>query len=137
MNADELLKIQQNIGGDVTKTLSTIDVLSSLKAINYFANPEFKGDATVKAIAENELSYLRKAMEAISESPALSMKFGNGFEGALGVASLLKQKVGENYYNKILDPYASTIDNKELNSLLTDKQKQAGINLDGNLAQGN
>ena len=137
MNADELLRIQQNIGGDVTKTLSTIDVLSSLKAINYFANPEFKGDPTVKAIAENELSYLRKAMEAIKESPALSMKFGNGFEGALGVASLLKQKVGENYYNKILDPYASTIDNKELNSLLTDKQKQAGINLDGNLAQGN
>ena len=133
MNADELLKIQQNIGGDVTKTLSTIDVLSSLKAINYFADPEFKGDETVKQIAQNELSYLRTAMKAISESPALSLKFGNGFEGALGVASLLKQKVGENYYNKILDPYANTIENKELNSLLTSEQRKAGINLTGTL----
>ena len=129
MNADELMRIQQNVGGDVTKTLSTIDVLSSLKAINYFADPANNVEPTVKAIATNELKYLSKAMKAISESPALSIKFGNGFEGALGVASLLKQRVGEQYYNAILDPYARDIGNKEMDGLLQNEQTARLISL--------
>jgi hypothetical protein len=129
MNADELMKIQQNVGGDVTKTLSTIDVLSSLKAINYFTDTNNKVEPTVKSIADNELKYLSRAMKAISESPALSIKFGNGFEGALGVASLLKQRVGEQYYNAILDPYAKDIGNKEMDGLLQGEQTDRLINL--------
>ena len=117
MDANELLKIQQTIGGDVTKTLSTIDVLSSLKAVNFFARGE-NVDPVVKAIADKEIEYLKLAMKAIAEQPALSMKFGNGFEGALAVSGLIKQKVGEHTYHELLMPYAGQIQNKEIQVLM-------------------
>ena len=117
MDANELLKIQQTIGGDVTKTLSTIDVLSSLKAVNFFARGE-NVDPVVKAIADKEIEYLKLAMKAIAEQPALSMKFGNGFEGALAVSGLIKQKVGESTYHELIMPYAGQIQNKEIQVLM-------------------
>ena len=116
INANQLLGIQSAVVGDVNKTLSTMDVLSSLKAMDYFQ----KGgdiDPTIKRIADNELAYLKASMVAISSNPVLQTKFGNGLEGSMAVAGLLKQRNAQRQYEEILDGYATTVDNIPLQAL--------------------
>ena len=112
MDANTLLSLQNQVAGDVNKTLSTVDILASLKALDHSYT-----DPTVKAIAENEKAYLNQAMKAISENAMLSLKFGNGLEGAMAVAGLLKQRNSQRIYEQALDPYASQVASKEIGLL--------------------
>ena len=112
VDANTLLNLQNSVAGDVTRTLSTVDILASLKALDHdYQNP------TVKAIADNEKAYLTQAMNAINNNAMLSLKFGNGLEGAMAVAGLLKQRNAERIYQEALDPYASNVQSKELGLL--------------------
>jgi len=116
MDANTLMNVQNAVGGDVSKTLTTVDVLASLKAMNDFAEGDDR--LTIKAIADNELSYLKSAMKAINDNQLLSLKFGNGLEGAMTVAGLLKQRNAERTYTKVLDAYAQDSMGRELESLI-------------------
>ena len=112
MNANTLLNIQNSVAGDVTKTLSTVDILASLKALDY----EHK-DSGIAEIARSEKAYLTQAISAINSNAMLSLKFGNGLEGAMAVAGLLKQRNSQRIYEAALDPYASKVESKELHLL--------------------
>ena len=125
MKADQLLGIQSAVVGDVNKTLSTMDVLSSLKAMDYFQKENNNVNSTIKAIADNELAYLNASMTAISTNPVLQTKFGNGLEGAMAVAGLLKQRNAQRQYEKILDEYAEEVKNEPFEAL----SRKAGIEL--------
>ena len=109
VDANTLLNLQSSVAGDVTRTLSTVDILASLKALDY----DHKDEA-IAAIAKNEKAYLSQAMNAINQNAMLSLKFGNGLEGAMAVAGLLKQRNSQQIYEQALDPYASKVDSKEL-----------------------
>ena len=105
MDANTLLNIQNSVAGDVTKTLSTVDILASLKALDY----EHK-DEGIATIARSEKAYLTQAINAINSNAMLSLKFGNGLEGAMAVAGLLKQRNSQRIYEPALDPYASKVE---------------------------
>ena len=102
---DAQQKLEALITNDTTPSMSTIDILSSLKLIEFWegktkgANPV---DASAK-IAKEELKYLSAAMKAMGNNPALTNRFGSGFQGAMAISSLLKQKQAERVYNKIIE----------------------------------
>ena len=112
VDANTLLNLQSSVAGDVSKTLSTVDILASLKALDY----DHKNEA-IAEIARNEKAYLSQAMAAINQNAMLSLKFGNGLEGAMAVAGLLKQRNSQRIYEKALDPFAEQVDSKELGLL--------------------
>ena len=112
MDANTLLNIQNSIAGVVTKTLSTVDILASLKALDY----EHK-DEGIATIARSEKAYLAQAINAINSNAILCLKFGNGLEGAMAVAGLLKQRNSQRIYEAALDPYATLVESKELQLL--------------------
>ncbi len=62
--------------------------------MNYLSGDNVQ-DKTISEIARNEIKYLRAGMEAIADSPALSGRFGNGFEGALAVSGVIKSRASE------------------------------------------
>lgn len=102
MDANALLNVQRGIAGDNQTTLSTIDVLSSLKSIDYFQKqPDGADTSLATQLARNELKYLESAMEAVTDNPLLRMKFGDGLQGSMAVAGLLKQRNAETLYNDI------------------------------------
>ena len=109
VDANTLLNLQSSVAGDVTRTLSTVDILASLKALDC----DHKDEA-IAEIGKNEKAYLSQAMAAINNNAMLSLKFGNGLEGAMAVAGLLKQRNSQRIYEQALDPYASRVDSKEL-----------------------
>ena len=112
VDANTLLNLQSSVAGDVTRTLSTVDILASLKALDH----EYRNDV-VGEIAKNEKAYLTQAMNAINNNAMLSLKFGNGLEGAMAVAGLLKQRNSQRIYEQALDPYAEKVSSKELGLL--------------------
>ena len=112
VDANTLLNLQSSVAGDVTRTLSTVDILASLKALDHTYS-----NGVVGEIAKNEKAYLTQAMNAINNNAMLSLKFGNGLEGAMAVAGLLKQRNSQRIYEQALDPYAEKVSSKELNLL--------------------
>jgi hypothetical protein len=116
MDANTLMNLQSSVSGDVTRTLSTVDILASLKALDY----DHK-DSAIAEIARNEKAYLTQAMSAINGNAMLSLKFGNGLEGAMAVAGLLKQRNSQRIYEQALDPYAERVNSKELELLSAGK----------------
>ena len=112
VDANTLLNLQSSVAGDVTRTLSTVDILASLKALDHTYTNDVVGE-----IARNEKAYLTQAMNAINNNAMLSLKFGNGLEGAMAVAGLLKQRNSQRIYEQALDPYAERVSSKELNLL--------------------
>ena len=112
VDANTLLNLQSSVAGDVTRTLSTVDILASLKALDHTYTNDVVGE-----IARNEKAYLTQAMNAINNNAMLSLKFGNGLEGAMAVAGLLKQRNSQRIYEQALDPYAENVSSKELGLL--------------------
>lgn len=96
-------KLEAVIANDVTPGSTSIDTLSSLKLLNSTYDLIKNGDPAVKKIATEEIAYINCAMEAINNNPALSMKFGSGFQAALAVADQLKQRQSERVTSSILD----------------------------------
>ena len=109
---DSQQKLEQLITNDTTPSMSTIDILSSLKLINHFEDKIKADDKSASTqIAHEELRYLKLGMESLKSNPSLSNRFGSGFEGAMAITSLLKQRQAERVYegiiNKVLDGDAS------------------------------
>ena len=129
IDANTILSLQNTIAGDVSKPLSTIDTLSSLKALNFFAKGGADIDPTIGQIAKNEIAYLTAGMKAINDNPMLSLRFGNDLQGAMTLASLLKQRNSARIYEQTLDVYAKDVKNKEV-ELLT-ANSESPINFGG------
>ena len=127
IDANMIMSLQNTIAGDNTKPLSTIDTLASLKALNFFAKGEGI-DETVGAIAKNEIAYLTASMKAINDNPLLSMKFGNGLDGAMNLSQLLKQRNGQRIYEQTLDVYAKDVKNKEAELLTAGSKSPINFN---------
>lgn len=121
MNSDDIKKVQQSMMGDSQSTLTTIDILSSLKAIDHF---EGKTDTVASKIAQQELAYLKAGMDAVSENPLLALKVGAGFQGALNVAQLIKERKTEAQYNKMIDQYIGNV--KSTNSAVLNAISKPG-----------
>ena len=79
-------KIEQLVTNDLNPTLSTIDILSSLKLINHFSK-EIKdaGDNLTPELklAQEELKYLQLGASAVQSSAASSQRIGTGLSGAM------------------------------------------------------
>jgi hypothetical protein len=112
---DQQQKLNQLVAGENDPNMTTIDILSSLKLISHFEEKieEGKGGAT-SLIAQEELKYLNAGMRALKGNPALSTRFGSGFQGAMSIAGLLKTKQSERVYDsiigKILDDNSMSVD---------------------------
>ena len=65
MNANQLLGIQNAVAGDVSRTITTMDTLASLKAMDYFLKDENKVNPVIKQIASNELKFLEAGKKII------------------------------------------------------------------------
>lgn len=100
---DAQKKLEAVIANDVTPGSTSIDTLSSLKLLNSTYDLITSGDANIQKIAKAEIMYLNAAMSAINDNPALSMKFGTGFQAALAVADQLKMRQSERVTSAILD----------------------------------
>ena len=131
---DAQQKLEALITNDTTPSMSTIDILSSLKLIEHWegrtkaANP---ADPSAK-IAKEELKYLSAAMQAMGNNPALTNRFGSGFQGAMAISSLLKQKQAERVYNKIIEGVLDQKDSGlELDSVIGKVNTGSGSALSG------
>ena len=101
---DAQQKLNQLIANDTTPNMSTIDILSSLKLINHFEQKVADADDNPSTkIAKEELKYLSLGMKALDSNPALTSRFGSGFQGAMAISGLLKAKQSERVYNEIID----------------------------------
>ena len=98
---DAQQKLEALITNDTAPSMSTIDILSSLKLIKHWED-DTSTTASSK-IAKEELKYLNAAMNAMDKTPALTNRFGSGFQGAMAISSLLKQRQAERVYNKIIE----------------------------------
>ena len=100
---DAQQKLEALITNDTAPSMSTIDILSSLKLIEHWEGKikGSPGDPSAK-IAKEELKYLSAAMRAMDSNPALTNRFGSGFQGAMAISSLLKQKQAERVYDNII-----------------------------------
>jgi hypothetical protein len=112
---DQQQKLNQLIAGENDPNMTTIDILSSLKLISHFETQIDEGkDNATAAIAQEELKYLNAGMKALKTNPALSSRFGSGFQGAMSIAGLLKTKQSERVYDsiigKILDDNIGTLE---------------------------
>jgi len=112
---DQQQKLNQLIAGENDPNMTTIDILSSLKLINHFENQIKNNDDNASTlIAQEELKYLNAGMKALKNNPALSSRFGSGFQGAMSIAGLLKTKQSERVYDsiigKILDDNVGTLE---------------------------
>jgi hypothetical protein len=95
-------KLAQMVTNDTTPTMSTIDVLSSLKLIKGFQETKDE-DNSAQKIANEELKYLDLAMKSINNHPELSSKFGTDFSGAMALTGLLKQQQSKRVYEDIFN----------------------------------
>jgi len=96
------LKLQQLIDNNTTPGQSTIDILSSLKLISYFEDSK-NASTAAGTVAQEEIKWLKAGMSALKDNPALTNRFGSGFEGAVAISNLLKQKSSECVYDSILE----------------------------------
>lgn len=96
--------LEDSFAGDVTPTMSTIDILSSLKLLNQtkelIGNDE---DAPLAKIASEEIKYLDAAMKALTDNPLFQDKFGSGFNGAMQLSGLLKAHHSKMVYDHIMN----------------------------------
>ena len=100
---DSQQKLEALITNDTTPSMSTIDILSSLKLIDHWEGKiKAKDTGASTQVAKEELKYLNAAMKAMSTNPALTNRFGSGFQGAMAISSLLKQKQAERVYDRII-----------------------------------
>ncbi len=60
----------------------------------------------VKAVWEAEAKWLKRSMVAISKDGTLRNRFGEGWQGVVTLAPLLKKVNADNAFMKILTPYA-------------------------------
>ena len=99
-----LKQLERSVANDTTPSLSSVDVLSSLKLFGTLKKQlvDSTSEAEKKIIGE-ELKYLDSAMEAVSRNHMLSSKFGGGFGAAMAVAELMKERQSERIYQHIID----------------------------------
>ena len=97
--------LEDSFTGDVTPTMSTIDILSSLKLLNQTKELINSGgeDDPLAKIAGEEIKYLDAAMHALTKNPLFKDKFGSGFNGAMQLSGLLKAHHSKMVYDKIMD----------------------------------
>ena len=90
-----------NAGG---QALSTVDSLSTLKLLSHF---DSNAPANVKAaqakVTSNELSYLRAGMLGVNTVKQLGDKLGTDLNGAMALASLLRNRQADRVSNTLLD----------------------------------
>ena len=103
-NYSDLKSLQRTMVNDVSPSRTTTDILANLKHIGQVGAMAGGGnDASLKKIAQEEMKYLNAAMHAVSVNPMLSEKFGSGLQGALDVATLLKDRYTSRVYEEMLD----------------------------------
>ncbi len=102
-------KIEQTIVNDVNPSMTTIDILASLKSINHFQDilDKKKGANLTGAekIAAHELKYLNMGAQAVGEQGLWRERFGGGLQGAMAMAELLKQRESERITKALLDQH--------------------------------
>ena len=104
MDYSDLKDLQRTMVNDVSPSRTTTDILANLKLIGQVGAMAGGGnDASLKKIAQEEMKYLNAAMHAVSMNPMLSEKFGSGLQGALDVATLLKDRYTSRVYESMLD----------------------------------
>ena len=105
MSNDKMKQIERAVANDTAPSLSSVDVLSSLKLFGTLRKQLSDTDisSAEKAIIAEELKYLDAGMIAVSKNPILSHKFGGGFSGCMAVAELLKERNSQRIYNKVID----------------------------------
>ncbi len=92
-------QLESVVAGNSNPLFSSIDTLASLRQLNYFkTSPDI--DPDIAKIAESETLFLSQSMKAIAQSPLLASKFGSGMSGAVGLASILKDKYSEARFNE-------------------------------------
>lgn len=106
-------KIGNLIANDVTPSMTSLDILSSIKMINNITE-SVNNDTPLGKIAGEELKYLNAAMKALVDNPALNQKFGTGFEASMQVAALLKNRNSERIYQRVLDDALESNDRLKL-----------------------
>jgi hypothetical protein len=112
-------KLAQMVTNDTTPTMSTIDVLSSLKLIKGFQETKDE-DNSAQKIANEELKYLDLAMKSINNHPELSSKFGTDFSGAMALTGLLKQQQSKRVYEDIFN---NILENNDATNLASVKKR--------------
>ena len=123
---DSQQKLEALIAQDTTPNMSTIDILSSLKLIEHWEG-KIKGEPEnpTAQIAKEELKFLNAAMTAMKQTPALTNRFGSGFQGAMAISSLLKQKQAERVYDNII---SQVLDQPDAGLGLADRDAVKRIN---------
>ena len=102
-------KIEQVVVNDQNPSMTTIDILASLKSINHFQsiiddkrvqNTPLTG---AEMIAQHELKYLSMGANAIGSDGIWRERFGGGLQGAMAMSELLKARESERVTKKLLD----------------------------------
>ena len=90
-----------NAGG---QALSTVDSLSTLKLLSHFDSSASAKVKTAQAkVTSNELSYLRADMLGVNTVKQLGDKLGTDLNGAMALASLLRNRQADRVSNTLLD----------------------------------
>ena len=101
---DQTLKssiANENSLGPITSS-STLD---SLKLLSHFYKHDPQHSDAIKKIVDAESEYILHGMKALANSNYLQARFGKGFNSALMLAGVLKQRASERVANQILDEY--------------------------------
>lgn len=99
-------QLEQTLTRDHTPTMSSADILSSIKLIKQIKEDVISKDDVhpgLSWIASEELKYVDAAMTALKKNKMLSNIYGNSFEGAMKLASLLKSHHNKKVYDTVLD----------------------------------
>jgi len=102
-------KIEQVVVNDQNPSMTTIDILASLKSINHFQSiiDDKRVHSTpltgAEMIAQHELKYLSMGAEAIGKDGIWRERFGGGLQGAMAMSELLKARESERVTKKLLD----------------------------------
>lgn len=99
---EQKLALEASINDDITPPLSTMDVLASLKQLDYFMKPGNNVDDDVKAVAKEEIKWMKAAMKVMEGSPPLKRKY-KGFAGIQALAHLIKLRTNEKVYEASID----------------------------------
>lgn len=96
-------------GESQNSALTSASVLESLKTISYFEERKKdvkKGEEPFwLKLYDQEIQYIAKASQALTEDPVLASKMGKDFGSALKLAGLLKQMNAEKQAKAMLDSY--------------------------------
>ena len=100
--------LNENLAGFEKPTMTTMDILSSIKMLKEQYNNEQDSDSrniikSLDALAKSESFLTVKAIQSLQASPLLQQKLGNSWQGVMALSSLLRQRQSENVANKALD----------------------------------